>query len=106
MDRKTQKIKKIAEIDGPVYYSTKVNNQVIFAVTAEGCPSQKENKAVLWKLNENDTISKIQSYDKDIYPIQFIPGTIHFSNTINDNFIYCYGIGLRGLNHKLIKIQC
>ena len=106
MSRKTFKIKSIAEIDGPVYYSTKINNKIIFSVTAEGCPSQKENKAVLWKLNKNDTISKLKYYDKDIYPIQFMPGTIHLSNTITDDYVYGYGIGLKGLNHKSIKIQC
>ena len=50
--------------------------------------------------------SKLKYYDKDIYPIQFMPGTIHLSNTITDDYVYGYGIGLKGLNHKSIKIQC
>ena len=105
MDRKTYKTKIISEIDGPVYYSTKIKDQIIFAVTAEGCPSQKENKAVLWKLDTKNKVSCVKSFNKDIFPIQLMPGTIHFANGIIDDHIYAYGIGLRNLNHTSIKIK-
>jgi hypothetical protein len=106
MDRATYKTKVVSEVDGPIYYSCKIKNQIIFAVTAEGCPSQKVNKAVLWKLNKNNTASQIKSYDKDIFPIQLMPGIIHFANGEAGDYIFGYGIGLKKLNHKTIKIQC
>lgn len=106
MDRSTYKTKVVSEVDGPIYYSCKIKNQIIFAVTAEGCPSQKVNKVVLWKLNKNNTATQIKSYDKDIFPIQLMPGTIHFANGELDDYIFGYGIGLKKINHKTIKIQC
>ena len=106
MNRKSLKTKIVSEIDGPVYYSSKIRDQIIFAVTAEGCPSQKQNRAAIWKVNKDNTATLIKTYDKDIFPIQLMPGTIHFSNGIIDDHIYGYGIGLKGLNHESIKIQC
>ena len=106
MDRATYKTKVVSEVDGPIYYSCKIKNQIIFAVTAEGCPSQKVNKTVLWKLNKNNTATQIKSYDKDIFPIQLMPGIIHFANGEAGDYIFGYGIGLKKLNHKTIKIQC
>ena len=60
---------------------------------------------VRWKLNKNNTATQIKSYDKDIFPIQLMPGTIHFANGELDDYIFGYGIGLKKINHKTIKIQ-
>lgn len=105
INRKSFKSSVVSKINGPVYYSGKIKEQIFFIVTAEGCPSQIENKASIWQLNKDDTASLLKSYTKDMLPIQFMPGTIHLANGITEDYIYGYGIGLKNLNHKSIKIK-
>lgn len=80
IDRKSGERHQICEIDGPVYYSHKLGDDLFFAVTAELCPSQKGKKqASIWHLTENGKATPVVTFQKDAFPVRyFLAGTIHF----------------------------
>jgi hypothetical protein len=102
IDRSTLERKQLANVDGPVYYSTQTRSHPFFGVTAEGCPSQVETCASLWAIDSGDDVSRIESFEKDAFPNLFMPGTIHFPlSSGTPESLYCYFLGLKGMDEKL-----
>jgi len=102
MDRKSGSRAVIQEVDGPVYYSAAVGDDLFFAVTAELCPSQTSRSATLWNLNPEGTCSPIASILKDRLPVgYFMPGTLHFplGPGLAGELIF-HGVGLIGFDNR------
>jgi len=83
LNRTTGERTLLGDIQGPVYYSTSLDDDLLFAVTAELCPSQQEKAAVLYGLEQNSNIESIVSYRKDLIAKSFLvklflPGTLSF----------------------------
>jgi hypothetical protein len=71
--------KKIVKVNGPVYYSYKFNGFLIFAVTAELCPSQVDKSAALYALDQDDNVTRIIDFEKDFFSVKyFLPGAFYF----------------------------
>lgn len=110
LDRVTGKRTVLGEIDGPVYYSQAVGDDLLFAVTAELCPSQKLPNATLWHVTQDGKVECIYSVAKDLInnlsvARAFMPGTMHFpgGQPCNDE-TFIHGVGLRGIDNRTLRL--
>ena len=106
LDRRTGERKIVAEIDGPVYYSQKVGDDLFFAVTAELCPSQTEPSASVWNVAKDGTCSRVASFRKDFLPVSyFMPGTLHFplGPGASDGLVF-QAVGLKGMDGETFRL--
>ncbi|GIU82018.1 MAG: hypothetical protein D6687_01175 [Acidobacteria bacterium] len=97
VNRKTLERISLGEVNGTVFYSKKLGENLFFATTAENAPSQTENVATLWCINKNETCQKLISFKKDIYPpTLFMFGIIHFPfvNKLQ-NELYFHLVGVK-----------
>jgi hypothetical protein len=79
VDRVTLKRETLAEVDGPVLYSTRIGDDLLFATSAEGAPSQADDVASLWHLTAEGRCRRIASFRKDRWHrTLFKLGAIHF----------------------------
>lgn len=109
LDRATGDREQVVEVDGPVYYSTKVGDDIFFATTAEGCPSQKKKSAVIWHICRFGNPRKIVEFEKDFFvwphPINIFQfGVIQFAGVGGEKQIYLNPIGLSGADGKTYSL--
>ena len=100
INRKTLERETLGEVNGTVFYSKKISNDLFFTTTAENAPSQKENVAMLWHIGPDGKCSNLATFEKDRWhPGLFMFGTIHFPyiNALDDR-LYFSLIGLKGDN--------
>ena len=97
VDRQTLERKSLGEVGGTVFYSKQLKGSLFFTTTAENAPSQIENVAALWTIDENENCRKLVSFEKDSWhPTLFQFGTIHFpyQNTL-ENELYFHLVGVK-----------
>ena len=90
----------IAKVNGTVFYSKRLGSDLFFATTAENAPSQDENVASLWHVDEARKCDKLISFPKDLWhPALFMFGTIHFpyKNAFTDQLFFSL-VGVKGDN--------
>lgn len=108
MNRQTLERKNLGEVSGTVFYSKTIGTDSFFTTTAENAPSQKENVAALWRIDEKGSFEKIISFEKDMWHKSlFMFGTIHFPhNNKLENELYFHLVGVKGDNqtYKLKQI--
>jgi hypothetical protein len=83
--------KSLGEVSGTVFYSKQLGEDLFFTTTAENAPSQTENVAALWHVDENDHLENLISFKKDRWhPSVFMFGTIHFPyiNNLQDELYF------------------
>jgi hypothetical protein len=97
VNRETLERKILGEVNGTVFYSKQLDKSLFFATTAENAPSQTENVAALWRVDENETCEKLISFQKDgWHPTLFMFGTIHFPSVNNlENELYFHLVGVK-----------
>ncbi|MBI2824170.1 MAG: hypothetical protein HYX69_05740 [Planctomycetia bacterium] len=79
IDRVTGERTCLSAIDGPVYYSCAVGDDLFFGVTAELCPSQKDRRGSLWHVRAGAPAARVLSIDKDALPVRYFQaGTWQF----------------------------
>lgn len=81
--RKSGSIERLVAVNGPVHYSTLLQNgTMLFATTAEGNSEGKsaswDNKAHIWASEDGKNWTDVVSWEKDIYPYIFGLGRILF----------------------------
>jgi len=98
VNRKTLERKKLGEVNGTVFYSKKLDEDLFFTTTAENAPSQKENVAALWHIDSSENLEQLAAFEKDKWhPTLFQFGTIHFPNlTANGEEFYLYLVAVKG----------
>lgn len=92
--------KVLGEVTGTVFYSKKVGEDLFFGSTAENSPSQKENVAAIWNLDQDGCLTEVLKFKKDWWhPTLFQLGTIQFPNLtgVDDN-LYFSLVGVKGDN--------
>lgn len=96
VDRKSLERKSLGEVNGTVFYSKQIGSNLFFTTTAENAPSQVENVAALWLVDENGSCQRLISFEKDRWhPTYFQFGTIHFPYQNNlDNELYFHLVGV------------
>ena len=97
LDRKTSVREILGEVNGTVFYSKKLGEDLFFTTTAENAPSQKENVAALWHATSDGNCREIIKFKKDFWhPTLFMFGTIHFPFVNKpDNELYFHLVGVR-----------
>jgi hypothetical protein len=97
VSRENLERKSLGEVSGTVFYSKKIGADLFFATTAENAPSQIENVAALWHVDESDNLQKLVSFNKDRWhPTLFMFGTIHFPyQNLLKNELYFQVVGVR-----------
>ena len=110
IDRRSGERTRVAEVDGPVYYSHAVGDDLFFATTAELCPSQREPQATLWNVTPAGRVDEVCSFRKDLArrrltTMLFMPGTLHFPLGPGlGGESWLSGVGLRGLDHRTARL--
>ena len=87
----------LGEVNGTVFYSKRLDGNLFFTTTAENAPSQTENVAALWLVDENEACQKLVSFEKDFWhPTLFQFGTIHFPYRSGlEGELYFHLVGVR-----------
>lgn len=98
VDRHTHQRKQISTVDGPVYYSTALGEDLFFGTAAEMCWDRR--KGSLWQLRDQGPGRRVLSIDKDFFPVRFFqPGTWQFPRGPGDGTsLFVHLVGLRGDN--------
>lgn len=65
LDRASNDRVEIGQVSGTVFYSKAFEKGKMFTTTAENAPSQTENAASLWCVNEDGSLSTLAKYPKD-----------------------------------------
>ncbi len=95
-NRQTLERKTLGEVNGTVFYSKKIGSNLFFTTTAENAPSQTENAAALWHVDENEKCERVASFKKDRWHTTLFQfGTIHFpyfSNLENELYFHLVGV--------------
>jgi len=69
----------LGEVNGTVFYSKRIGDDLFFTTTAENAPSQKENVAAVWQVDGHGKCSELIKFKKDRWhKALFMFGTIHF----------------------------
>ncbi|MEO8574208.1 MAG: hypothetical protein ABI481_09590 [Pyrinomonadaceae bacterium] len=91
LERATNERTSLGEVNGTVFYSKQMGDDLFFATTAENAPSQTENVAAVWHVAPDGTCSEIAKFKKDFWhPTLFMFGTIHFpsANKLQDHLYF------------------
>lgn len=105
-ERSTSERTSLGEVNGTVFYSKQLGEQLFFATTAENAPSQTENVAAIWNVTAEGQLTEIAKFHKDSWHgTLFMFGTIHFPYVNNDNALYFSLVGVKEDNRtfKLVK---
>ncbi len=97
LDRGDLDRKSLGEVNGTVFYSKRLGNDLFFATTAENAPSQTENVAAIWHVSPDGECREITKFHKDRWHgTLFMFGTIHFpyANMTDDELFFSL-VGVR-----------
>ncbi len=108
--RKSGEIEKLGAVDGPIYYSTILENGIkIFATTAEGDSEGKsaewDNKAHIWSSEDGVQWEDIKSWEKDFLPYIVGHGRILFPHGNHGNDLYITAEALKNVDGMLMKCK-
>lgn len=100
LDRKTKARRDLGTVNGTVFYSKQLGNDLFFTTTAENAPSQVENVAALWKVTSDGECSQLAKFEKDMWHTSLFQfGTIHFPYTNRlDQELYFQLVAVKGDN--------
>jgi hypothetical protein len=91
--RKTEEIERLVAVNGPVHYSTMLENgAMLFGTTAEGNSEGKsaswDNKARIWASVDGKEWTDVMSWKKDAYPYILGLGRIYFPHGRSRDNVY------------------
>ena len=98
LDRKTARRDQLGKVSGTVFYSKKIGSDLFFTTTAENAPSQTENVAALWNVDQEGNFTQVAKFEKDRWPGGLLMfGTIHFPfvNRFDDRLFFSL-VGVEG----------
>jgi hypothetical protein len=106
LDRASGEREELGEVDGPVYFSVARGDDFFFAVAAELCPSQIGRHASLWHLTRDGGLRRLHAIEKDVWPIQLLPGTLHFPSGpgLEDRFHF-HALALAGADNRVFEVR-
>lgn len=107
-DRTTWALNAIADVNGPVFYSTQVSDGWVFGTTAELCPSQTSAEAILYHVDATtDQVHMLARFTKDRWPTRYFQfGILNFpiiDHSIGQ--IPVSGTALTGLDGRFVLLH-
>ncbi len=96
--RRTEKIEQVAEVGGPVYYSTMDQAGRLFVSTVvEGAASERDRYAHLWMSVDGLNWNEVWRCSKDRYPFLLGYGVLSFpQGSAPDSRLYVVASGVKG----------
>jgi len=97
LDRQTRERRDLGTVNGTVFYSKQVGDDLVFTTTAENAPSQTENVAALWLVTGGEC-RQLAKFKKDRWHTSLFQfGTIHFPHTNRlDGELYFQLVAVQG----------
>ncbi len=111
IDRASGARTTLAKVDGPVYYTHAIDGHLLFATTAELCPSQTEPVASIWHLTPPGALTRLVSFEKDLGQRHllaklFMFGTLHFPRGPGlEGETYVTGVALREADDRTFRLR-
>jgi len=107
-ERKSGKIERLVAVDGPVHYSTILEDgTLIFATTvegnSEGRSAEWDKRAHIWASRNGKDWEDIISWEKDRWPYLLGYGRILFGQGKHGKFLFLTTQCLKGIDNCLIK---
>ena len=104
--RKNGEIERLAAVDGPVHYSTMLENEImLFATTAEGNSEGKsaewDKKAHIWASEKGVRWKDLISWEKDNYPYILGYGRVYFAHGQHRDNLYFTTQSLKNVDNTL-----
>ena len=87
-DRASGQLHPLAEVNGPVFYATRCRAGFVFATSAEGCPSQTSDEAILYLVRSDSTVSVVARFDKDALPTKLFQFGLVYFPTLHADFTF------------------
>ena len=109
-DRKSGEIERLVAVDGPVYYSTILDNGIkIFATATEGNSEGKsaewDRKAHIWASADGVCWEDLISWDKDVCPYVLGHGRVFFPHGQLDDILFFTPQCLKKVDNMLIMAK-
>jgi hypothetical protein len=106
LNRETKERTSLGEVNGTVFYSKQIGNDLFFTTTAENAPNQTENVAAIWNVDSQQRLKEVVRFKKDIWQrTLFMFGLIHLPYTTRmQNEIYLSLVATVGDN-KTFRIE-
>ena len=111
IDRASGARTPVTQIDGPSYYGATVGDHVVFATTAELCPSQKGKDAQLWAIGPDGAPQNLRAWRKDLFANRRLmqlgqAGIVQFASSEGPVTEMPFtGTGLKGLNNRMFVLS-
>jgi hypothetical protein len=107
-DRRTGEIDRLAEVNGPVYYSLETSDGIKLLATtnegkSEGSSAEWDSKAHIWASRDGAHWEDIISWEKDFWPYLMGYGRIDFAYGDCGNYVYLTPLALKGIDGSLVK---
>jgi hypothetical protein len=97
LDRSTSERTSLAQVNGTVYYSKQIGDELFFTTSAENGPAQKASVAAIWRVSPEGVCSELATFQKDVWHgtlFQF--GTIHFPYaSVSNDALYFSVVGVK-----------
>jgi hypothetical protein len=102
VERETLVRQILGEVNGTVFYSKRIGDDLFFTTTAENAPAQKENVAAVWHVDGQGNCRELIKFKKDRWhKALFMFGTIHFpAISKNTTELYFHLVGVEGDNRS------
>lgn len=96
--RRSSQIEQVAQVGGPVYYSTVDAQERLFVSTVvEGSESEPDRFARVWMCSDGTNWREIARWKKDRYPLVFGYGVMSFAQgSTSDAKLFVAGNGVEG----------
>lgn len=109
-DRKSAEIERLVAVDGPVYYSTILDNGIkIFATATEGNSEGKsaegDKKAHIWASADGVCWEDLISWDKDVWPYILGHGRVLLAHGQLDDVLFFTPQCLKKVDNMLIMAK-
>jgi hypothetical protein len=106
LDRESLARRDLGTVNGTVFYSKQIGDDLFFTTTAENAPSQEENVAALWLVSNGES-RELAKFKKDIWHTSLFQfGTIHFpyANRL-ENELYFHLVAVHGDNRTFKAVR-
>lgn len=105
--RSNDEIIELNGTDGPIYYSTRLDDGTLLAgTTVEGGKNEEDHKAHLWASENGLAWYDIASWQKDRYPFIMGYGVLSFpQGKMDKDHVFVSGKGLQNFDNKTIEFK-
>lgn len=95
---------RLGEMPGPVYYSTKAGDRLVFATAVENVKKESDGSAHILTSTDGIDWFDAVSFEKDIWPTLFQYGTINFGKCSFTGDIFLNPLALKRIDNNICRM--